>query len=186
VQTAAAGQLGRMLLAMAKDSAYPLVNVVHRDAQVELLQSLGAEHVLNSSRDGFDAELKAVCKELGATIAFDAVAGDMSGTLLNVMPRGGVVYVYGALSEQPCRKIDPVETVFHDKSLHGFYLGNWLRKQGVFGALRAANYLQRSLVSGLIETKVQQRLKLDEVLDGLPRYVQNMTDGKVLITPQAQ
>jgi hypothetical protein len=102
------------------------------------------------------------------------------------MPRHGTVYLYGALSDQPCREIDPVETVFHDKSLHGFYLGNWLRKQGVIGALRAASYLQRSLVSGLIETKTQRRLKLDEVIDGLRQYVQNMTDGKVLVTPHAK
>lgn len=186
VQTAAASQLGRMLLAMANESRYPLINIVRRDAQVDLLKSLGARHVLNSSHEGFEHELKNLCRQLRATIAFDAIAGEMTGTLLNAMPRHGTVYLYGALSEQPCRQIDPVETVFHDKSLHGFYLGNWLRKQGVLGALRAAGYLQRSLVSGLIETRTQRRLKFGEVIDGLRQYVQNMTEGKVLITPHAK
>jgi NADPH2:quinone reductase len=186
VQTAAASQLGRMLLALANEANYPLINIVRRDAQVDLLKSLGAQHVLNSSHEGFERDLKEICKRLSATVAFDAIAGDTTGLLLNSMPRGAAVYVYGALSEEPCRKIDPIEIVFHDKSLYGFYLGNWLRKQGVFGALRAAGYLQRSIVNGLIATKTQRRLKLDEVIDGLRQYVQNMTDGKVLITPHAK
>lgn len=185
VQTAAASQLGRMLLAMANEASYPLINIVRRDAQVDMLRSLGAKHVLNSSHDDFAVALKALCKQLRATIAFDAIAGDMTGTLMNAMPRRSAVYVYGALSEQPCAQIDPIEIVFHGKSLHGFYLGNWLRQQGVIGALRAANYVQRSLVSGLIATKTQRRLKFDQVIDGLRQYVQNMTDGKVLITPHS-
>jgi NADPH:quinone reductase-like Zn-dependent oxidoreductase len=183
VQTAAASQLGRMLLAMACDADYPLINIVRREAQADLLKSLGAQYVLNSADNGFPGELKSLCKRLGATIAFDAIAGDMTGTLVNAMPRRSVVYVYGALSEQPCRNIDPVEIVFHGKQVRGFYLGNWLRRQGMFGALRAARFIQRSLLEGRIATKTHRRLKLDEVIDGFRQYVQNMTDGKMLVTP---
>ena len=39
VHTAAASQLGRMILAMAKRSDYPVIHVVRRGAQVELLKS---------------------------------------------------------------------------------------------------------------------------------------------------
>jgi len=186
IQTAAASQLGRMILAMAADAKYPLINVVRRDAQVALLKSLGAEHVLNSSNESFVGELRTLSKRLGATIAFEAIAGDMTGTLINPMPRGSTVYLYGALSEEPCGGIDPVEVIFNDKSIHGFYLGNWLRKRGLIGILRAALRVQNLLISGRIETKVQRRLKLDEVVDGLRQYVQNMTDGKVLITPHSR
>ena len=50
----------------------------------------------------------------------------MTGTVLNAMPPDSTVYVYGALSQEPCGNIDPIELVFHNKSLTGFYLGNWL------------------------------------------------------------
>jgi NADPH:quinone reductase-like Zn-dependent oxidoreductase len=183
VQTAAASQLGRMLIALAADARYPLINIVRRDEQVELLKSLGAEHILNSTGDGFAKELRALSKRLRATAAFEAIAGDMTGTLLNAMPRGSAVYLYGALSEQPCASIDPIEVVFNDKSLHGFYLGNWLRRRGLVGSIRTAIRVQNLIVNGRIATKVQRRLKLDEVADGLRQYAQNMTDGKVLITP---
>jgi NADPH:quinone reductase-like Zn-dependent oxidoreductase len=186
IQTAAASQLGRMVIALAADARYPLINIVRREAQVELLNSIGAENVLNSSNHGFLDELKMLSKRLRATAAFEAIAGDLTGTLINAMPRRSAVYLYGALSEEPCGKIDPVELIFNSKSLHGFYLGIWLRRRGIVGALRTAVRVQNLILSGRIETKVQRRLNLDEVIDGLRQYTHNMTDGKVLITPHGR
>ena len=48
VHTAGSSQLGRMMIAMAADMNYPVINVVRRDAQVDILKSLGSKHVLNS------------------------------------------------------------------------------------------------------------------------------------------
>ena len=84
---------------MATEANYPLINVVRRKEQLDLLRSLGAKHVLNSSSDLFADELKAMCERLGATVAFEAIAGNMTGTVMNAMPDDSVVYVYGALSE---------------------------------------------------------------------------------------
>jgi NADPH:quinone reductase-like Zn-dependent oxidoreductase len=172
-----------MLLAMAQQADYPLINIVRRDEQVELLKSQGATYVLNSSDEGFADELKALCERLGATAAFEAIAGDMTGTLHNAMPRGSTVYVYGALSEEPCGNIDPVQLIFHKKSVTGFYLGSWLKRRGALGTLRAAGRVQRMFIDGRISTTIQRRLSLDEVVDGLTQYVEHMTEGKVLIMP---
>jgi NADPH:quinone reductase len=184
VQTAAASQLGRMLLTMASETNLPLINIVRRDAQLELLKSLGAKYVLNSSDGKFAEDLTVLCDRLGATAAFEAVAGDMTGTLHNAMPRGATIWVYGALSEEPCGNIDPVELLFHDKAVTGFYLGSWLRRRGMLGILRAANRVQRMLIDGRIAATIQRRLSLDDAAVGLQQYVDHMTEGKVLIMPQ--
>ncbi|HVT27135.1 MAG TPA: zinc-binding dehydrogenase [Lacipirellulaceae bacterium] len=186
VHTVGASQLGRMTIAMAADMNYPLVNVVRRDAQAELLQSLGAKHVLNSTSERFVDELQSLCRRLNATAAFEAVAGEMTGTVLNAMPPGSTAYVYGGLSYEPCGNIDPIELIFHEKSVVGFYLGNWLDRRGPIGILRAAGRVQRLIVDGRIGTSVQRRLTFDEAVDGLHQYVNNMTVGKVLITPHGR
>lgn len=185
VHTAAASQVGRMLLAMANRADYPIVHVVRRDAQAELLRSLGAAHVLNSSDADFPTKLRAVCLRLGATAAFEAVGGRMTGTVFNALPPGATTYVYGALSGDPCGGIDPVELISQDKTVAGFFLGQWVRRRGLLRVLWAARHVQRMLIDGRIETKVQRRITLDEATDGLRQYIDQMTEGKVLIMPHA-
>jgi NADPH:quinone reductase-like Zn-dependent oxidoreductase len=183
VHTAGASQLGRMLIAMAADANYPLVNVVRCDEHVEMLKTRGAKYVLNSSREGFAEELKSLCEQLGATAAFEAVAGDFTGIVLNAMPRGATMYVYGGLSQEPCGNIDPIDLVFLGKTITGFFLGSWLKKIGPLRALLTARRVQQMLVEGRIETAVQKRVNLDQVVAGLTDYVNGMTAGKVLIMP---
>jgi NADPH2:quinone reductase len=184
IQTGGASQLGRMLIRMAADANFPLISVVRRAAQAELLKSLGAVHVLNSTDEDFSTQAKELCQRLGATAGFDAVAGAMTGTLMNAMPPGSTVNVYGALSEEPCGNLDLVELIFHKKTVTGFYLGEWLRCRGALGILRAASRVQKMLIDGRIATQIQRRLRLDEVREGLQQYLDHMTDGKVLIMPQ--
>ena len=183
VQTAGASQLGRMLMAMAAELNFPVINVVRREAQVELLKAMGAAHVLNSSDEDFVERLRAIAAELQATAAFEAIGGEMTGTLFNVLPEGSTVFVYGALSEAACDNIDPIELIFHGKTVTGFYLGVWLRERGSLDVLRAASRAQKMLIDGRIETKVQRTVSLEEAVDGLRQYVDHMTDGKLLIMP---
>lgn len=98
VQTAAASALGRMVVRLGKRFSVPTINVVRRAEQVKLLRGMGAEHVLDSSDPAFDKNLRELCQRLGATIGFDAVAGEMSGRVLRAQARGGRLLVYGALS----------------------------------------------------------------------------------------
>src|SRR4029453_8865155 len=100
VQTTAASALGRMIVKLGKRLSLPVINVVRRAEQVGLLRGLGAEYVVNSSEPEFDTRLRELCHRLGATIGFDAVAGEMSPLLLGAQPRGSGLLVYGALSLQ--------------------------------------------------------------------------------------
>ena len=54
VQTAAASQLGRMLLRLAADAGLPLINIVRSKEQENILKSLGAEFVINSESANFE------------------------------------------------------------------------------------------------------------------------------------
>ena len=58
-----------------------------------------AEHVLDSSQPDFDEKLKELANKMGATVALDAVAGDLPGRLLAAMPVNAIVINYGRLSD---------------------------------------------------------------------------------------
>lgn len=80
VHTAAASNLGQMLVRLCQADDIPLVNIVRSKEQVQLLTSMGAQWVLNSQSDEFMKELVDALVATGATLAFDAIGG---GRLVN-------------------------------------------------------------------------------------------------------
>jgi NADPH2:quinone reductase len=181
VQTAAASALGRMVVRLGQKFSLPVISVVRRSEQADLLRTLGAEHVLNSTDAGFDDELRRVCHKLGATIAFEAVAGEMSGRVLRAQPQGSRMLVYGGLSLKPVQ-IDPGSLVFEGKHLEGFWLSAWMRGNNLLRQLRIANQVQK-LLAGELKTEIRARLPLEKAAEGAAQYAADMTAGKVLLVP---
>jgi NADPH:quinone reductase-like Zn-dependent oxidoreductase len=181
VQTAAASALGRMVVRLGQKFSLPVVNVVRRAEQVDLLRSMGAEYIFNSSDANFDAELRKVCHTLGATISFEAVAGEMSGRVLAAQPQRSRMLVYGGLSLKPV-EIDPGSLIFEEKHVEGFWLSAWLRGNNLISQLRIANQVQK-LLAGELKTEIRARLPLEKAAEGLAQYAANMTVGKVLLVP---
>ena len=77
VHTAAASNLGQMLNRLCQEEQVPLVNIVRRPEQEELLRAAGAAFVCDSSKPEFMNELTAALTATGATLAFDATGGGM-------------------------------------------------------------------------------------------------------------
>ena len=182
VQSAAAGQLGRMILSVTSEKGITGVHVVRRKEQADSLRALGAAHVLVSTDSNFDTELAARCRELGATIALDAVAGEMTGRLLQALPARGEVVVIGSMSGEPCGGINPMALCFGDRRVRGFELAAHLRQLGLWGSFRLGNAAQRRVADGL-STNIRARLPLADAPAGLRDYARAMSDGKMLIIP---
>jgi NADPH:quinone reductase-like Zn-dependent oxidoreductase len=180
-QTAAASALGRMLVTLSVRRKVPMVHIVRKAEQVELLRRLGAEHVVNSSEPEFEERLRLLFHELGVTLAFDAVAGRMTGQLLQAMPEGGTVTVYGGLSEQECA-VPPGALIFGRKRVEGFWLMDWFRKGFGREQLRALVEVP-SLVGKELETPMRARLPLESESEALRIAALDMTAGKVLFVP---
>jgi len=181
IQTAAAGQLGRMVLHLAKRDGLSVINIVRRPEQVDLLKSLGAEHVLDSSEADFFQQLKEMADRLDARIALDAVGGALSGTVLAAMPNKSQILVYGALAEKACSGISPLDLIFKEKQVRGFWLTQWIRSKGMLGMFKISSRVQDLIKSGDIHTEVVEEVSLEDVKDALLRYSREMTRGKILI-----
>ena len=75
VHTAAASNLGQMLAKLCLEDEVPLVNIVRKPEQEEILRAIGTEHVLNSTSPTFMDDLIAALRRTKATLAFDAIGG---------------------------------------------------------------------------------------------------------------
>jgi len=117
VHTAAASNLGQMLVRICAADGIGLVNIVRRVEQAQVLRDLGAVHVVDSSQADFADRLTDAIRETGATLAFDAIGGgSLAGDILTAMERAQPpltsytpygtavlkqVYIYGSLDFSP-------------------------------------------------------------------------------------
>lgn len=183
IQTAAASQLGRMVLRLTLDANIPTIHIVRRQRQMDLLLELGATHVLNSQDPDFRKNLRELSERLNATIAFDAVAGPLTGELLSAMPQNSKVLVYGGLSGEACCGISPLDLIFNSKQVSGFWLSKWIAESGFWGLYQATNHVQRLMETGSFKTTIRKRVGLSGAVAALLDYERVMTTGKVIIDP---
>lgn len=200
VHTAAASNLGQMLVKICKADGVPLVNIVRSTAQVDLLKSIGATHVLDLTSDNFLTDLTDALVETGATCGFDAIGGGkLAGQILSCMEAAAVkrmttfsrygsdtfkqVYVYGALDLAPSTLN---RTFGFSWALSGFLLTPFLAKAGMEVNMR----LRKRVVDELTTTfasHYSHEISLTEVLnlETLNAYNAKRTGEKYLIRPHA-
>lgn len=202
VHTAAASNLGQMLVKICREDGIPLVNIVRKPAQEQLLRSLGATHVLDSTSPSFNTDLVDALTATSATLAFDATGGGtLASQILNGMEQAAnananpgqysrygssvhkQVYIYGMLDTGP--------TVLTRNFGMAWGVGGWLltpflQTAGAetIGRLRArvaaeltttfaSNYTREVSLAGMLQP------------EAFHEYVKRATGAKFLVTPHA-
>lgn len=179
INTAAASALGRMIIRLGKQQNIPVISVVRRSEQVEMLKNSGAEFVLNSDSPDFDSELKKLAHQLNSTVIFDAVGGEMPQKLLSAAPRGSRLFIYGRLSGDAC-EILPGELIFTGNQIKGFWLTNWLHEKGMFKTLMNIRKIQ-AMINTELKTNIYQQFAPENIAEAIETYTKNMSKGKVLL-----
>ncbi|WP_186192703.1 zinc-binding dehydrogenase [Burkholderia gladioli] len=198
IHTAAASNLGQMLVKICAADGVPLVNVVRSASQVALLRELGAQYVLDSSAADFDSALVEAIEATGATLAFDAIGGgDMAERLLTAM---GVVTTrrmtrydrYGSSSHRQVYlygTLDPSPTILTRRSGLAWGVGGWLLTWRLrqFGEAAAARMRER-IVAELETTfasRYGERITLAQLVEPetIRRYTRRATGEKFLVAP---
>jgi NADPH:quinone reductase-like Zn-dependent oxidoreductase len=197
IHTAAASNLGQMLVKICAADRVPLVNIVRRPEQVTQLRELGAEHVVDSSSPAFTQELVDAVAATKATLAFDAIGGGTLGSqILDAMERVASremktfshygsstlkqLYVYGGLDRSPTQL---VRTFGLTWNVSGYLVTNALRKLGPDVMKRMIARVMSELTT-TFASHYTARITLDQLLDleTLKKCAQTATGEKYLIT----
>ncbi len=194
----AASNLGQMLNKICLKDGVPLVNIVRKEEQAEILRGIGAKHIVNSTSPTFMEDLIAALMETGATLGFDAIGGGpLAGQLLIAMEAAASrkmkeysrygsgqetqVFIYGRLDMSPTLVPPGVGFAWN---LSGYLLTPFLQKAGK--EVRARMY--KRVIDELTTTFAShytKRISLAEALnlDTLKAYDAKATGEKYLITP---
>jgi len=179
VNTAAASALGKMVIRLGHRYNVPVINIVRRPEQVDMLHSIGAEFVLQSNDANFGNAFRTLAHRLNATLILDAVGGNLARQLLDAAPARSTLLMYANLSGEEF-VLNPHELMGEDKRVSGFYLGNWAAHKGMLQTLRDIRRV-RMFGSTDLQSTIQRRLPLSEAQHAVDIYQSNMTAGKVLL-----
>ena len=201
VHTAAASNLGQMLVKICKDDGIQLVNIVRKQEQVDLLKSIGAEYICNTSDESFMNDLVTALVETGATLGFDATGGgnngELPGQILAAMEiaanknateysRYGSdtykqVYIYGGLDQSP--------TVLKRAFGLSWGLGGWLLTPmiGKIGMERFQEMRMRVAreINSTFASSYAKEISFEEMLqpETIREYAKQATGKKYLVNP---
>lgn len=201
LNTAAASNLGQMLVKICQDDGIPLINVVRKPEQVETLKKIGAEYICDTSDPDFMDSLVDALVATGATLGFDATGGGnegkLPGQILTAMEiaanktateysRYGSdtykqVYIYGGLDMSP--------TILNRAYGMQWGLGGWLLTP-MIGRIGMERFqVMRERVAKEITTTFAshytQEISLEEMLqpDIIRGYAKQATGEKYLVNP---
>jgi NADPH2:quinone reductase len=199
--TAAASNLGQMLVKICLKDGVPLVNIVRKAEQVDTLRKIGAAHVCNSSAPTFMDDLTEALAATGATVAFDAVGGGkLAGQILTAMEaainrtakeysRYGStthkqVYIYGGLDRGPT---EFTRTFGQAWGMGGWLLTPFLQKIGFEAAQKLRERVAAEIETTFASTYAKEislagALSLEEIA----AYSRLGTGAKYLINPNTR
>jgi NADPH:quinone reductase-like Zn-dependent oxidoreductase len=198
VHTAAASNLGQMLVKLCGEEHVALVNIVRRPEQVQTLRALGAQYVCDTSSPSFMGDLIEAVGATSATIGFDATGGgNLASQILSAMEvaaskaapeysRYGStthkqVYIYGGLDRGP--------TVLTRSFGFAWNVGGWLLTPFLQSiGPDAVNGLRQRVARGLDTTfssTYTKEVSLAEALqpEAFNVYGRQASGEKYLITP---
>jgi len=197
VHTAAASNLGQMLVRIAREDGVPLVNIVRSPAQVAILKGVGADHVVDSSSETFGEDLRVALRATGATLAFDAIGGGtLVGQILHAMEQvasegqaysrygsnsAKSAYIYGALDTGP--------TILNRNFGFSWNVGGWLLFPFLQSAPAEVGERMRTRVRDSLTTTFaspyKARISLKDALtrEAVLTYNARRTGEKYLLVP---
>jgi NADPH:quinone reductase len=198
VHTAAASNLGQMLNRLCIEEQIPLVNIVRRPEQEELLRSAGAAYVCNSSSPAFMDELTSALTATSATLAFDAIGGGrLASQILACMESAASaaagsysrygsavhkqVYIYGGLDRSPTELTRNFGMAW---GVGGWLLTPFLQKIGLEGLVRLRGRVAAELTTTFASSYTDQVSLAGALnLEAITAYARQATGSKFLIIP---
>ncbi|MEM8497143.1 MAG: zinc-binding dehydrogenase [Pseudomonadota bacterium] len=199
VHTAAASNLGQMLIRLCHQQDIALVNIVRSPEQRTLLKNQGAEFVIDSSDQDFRRDLTDALATTGATLAFDAVGGGRLGnTVLSCMERAAAkneptshygtdlfkqLYIYGRLDLAPTELTAAYGFAWN---VGGWLMGHFLRRTDP----KRVKQLQQKItdeISTTFASHYAAEASFEQVLqtDAIRLYSALSTGNKYLLNPSA-
>lgn len=179
LQSAAGGELGKMVIRLGYKYAFRTINIVRRREQVEELKKLGADHVIVESDGPIPEQVRKLVPD-GVRYAIDPVGGETGSQVIAALAHGGRCLLYGSLSDEPVA-VHPRYFIGNDLRVEGFWLGAWAKKQRILTMLKLFRHVRGLMSEGILQTDFAATYPIEQVAKAVEHAATPGKGGKVLL-----
>jgi NADPH:quinone reductase-like Zn-dependent oxidoreductase len=177
-QTAANSAMGQYIIALAKLAGVKTLNVVRREEAAQQVRQWGGDRVVLQG-DHLPKDIEKALDGKKLSLVLDSVGGTPVGDLAKSLKAGGSVVIYGVQSGQ-FPAVPPLPFIFHGLSLHGFWLGNWMRDAPREEMRKMYQKLGDLVADGSLFAAVEQVYPLEQFQEAFNHSLKSNRGGKIL------
>lgn len=180
LQTAAGSALGRMVIRLGKHFGFRTLNVVRRREQADELLRAGGDAAIATNDEAIETRVHDITGGEGVPFAIDAVGGATAVAVIRALAAEGRMLVYGTLSNEPM-SLDQRLLMVGNKRIEGFWLSEWVRRQGVLTMLRLFRQVRQLMRAGVLTTEVGTSFPLADIKAAVRHAETPGRQGKTLL-----
>src|SRR5438128_7812524 len=177
-QTAANSAMGQYIIAFAKLAGVKTLNVVRREEAAEQVRQLGGDRVVVQG-DNLHKDIEEALDGKKLSLVLDTVGGTPVGELAKSLKSGGSIVSYAMQSGQ-FPAISPKDFFYRGLSLHGFWLGNWIRNAPRTEVQETYQKLGDLVADGSLSATVEHVYPLDQFKEAFKQSLKSNRSGKIL------
>jgi len=176
---AASSSVGVAAIQIARAQGATSIAVTRTAKKKAALLELGAAHVIASSEENLPERVAAITNGKGARIVFDPVLGKGFAVLAEAAAKGGIMFAYGALANEPTPL--PIFTLLSKGlSIRGYTLFEIVLNPEVRAA--ATKYVFDHIQSGALTPKIARTFPLSQIVEAHRSMESNEHIGKIVVT----
>lgn len=179
--TAASSSVGLAATQICNSVGAVPIAVTRTEDKKEKLIKLGAAHVVVMDQQEMVDEVMQITNGQGARLAFDPIAGPITGQLAAALGKQGMLILYGNLSGKAMETVIPFgPTVGKGLSIRGYLVFEIIQDAQRMGS--ACKFIEEGLEKGTLKPVIDKVFTLDEIVDA-HRYLEaSQQIGKIIVT----
>jgi NADPH:quinone reductase-like Zn-dependent oxidoreductase len=175
---AASSSVGLAAIQITRMLGGTAVALTRTGAKRQQLLDAGASYVIATQEQDLEAEVLKITGGQGARIVFDPVGGPLFPKLISSMTTGGILFVYGALSEEPTI-LPMLEVTAKQPIIRGYTI--WSICADAARLKTAVEFVTQGLASGALKPIIAKTFPFDQIVEA-HRYMEgNDQFGKIVV-----
>ena len=180
IMDAAGSALAKMVHYQCQKAGIDFAGVVRKEDGIESLRDAFG-HVWSTAHGEWKANVKEWASAYSKVLFVDAVSGGKEPfELLRQLPKSSKMLIYGRMNQTEEPAFSPVDLLFNDYTVEGFWLSNEVKNNGLLKSLKNTRKVQAMLKDGF-ETSIQKIVEPTDIKEAIKTYTSSMSDGKILL-----